>query len=491
MSGICMAQISFKFFLMLAVISFTFEPIFAKDNETVAEVKDLNGRPALFINGKSAADALYTVCTIDPNVDIGYYCKQMAKADFRIFGLSTNCGTDRYNTTRPVWIAPEEWDFSELDTKAEKILAAEPNAYLFLWVYIQAPEWWKEKNPRELQVLDDGTTVFTKSMYTQVVPCGSTYESLASEKWRQDMAKSLKKLITHVQQSGWGSHVFGYNLGGQGTFEWYHPGVNNEQLGDYSIHMQKAFGKWLQEKYKTNNFLQKAWNNDNVTFDSVQVPSKAERAIMDRTFRDPAIQMNVIDWNQFFSDIVADTIDYFAAVVKDATNRTKIVATYYAYLFEFRGNPEFGHNAEGKILKSANIDMILAPPSYVGRELGGVEGYRRPFLSGTLHDKLWDHDNDITSYLFPQIIEKLLRKKNIAFAEQDFSTQLFPTKTAQESIWHFNRANGFVLAEGIFQGFIDLHGGYYDHPKLIEAMKQSQNMLARSGRYEKLPLHRF
>lgn len=444
-----------------------------------------NGRPAVFINGEVNTEPLYTVGAIDPKVDRQYYVQQMSKAGFKKFGIVTNCGQDIYKLASPVWIDEDTWDFSELDTMAHQVLAGNPEAKILVWLYIAAPDWWKEKYPNELEILDDGTTAFTQTMYPQVVPPGSRFESLASEKWRTDMAMSIRKVIGYIQHSDYGKNIYGYNIGALGTFEWYHWSVNSWQLGDYSEPMRKAFGKWLRDKYGAVENLRNAWNKKDIIFEKVPVPTKSERMVQSRTFRDPKVQMNVIDWNKFFSDIVVDTIDYFGGVVKNATNRSKIVSCYYGYVFEFRGNPEFGHLAVGKLLRSENIDSLLAPPSYFERQLGGIEGYRRPFFSATLHGKLLIHDNDVSSYLYPELMKKLAKKKNLAFAEQDFSTQLFPTATAQESIWHFDRANGFTLAEGIFHSYIDLHGGYYDHPKLLEAMKGMEAMLGRAKNYDR------
>ena len=97
-------------------------------------------------------------------------------------------------------------------------------------------------------------------------------------------------------------NMFGYQFSGLSTEEWYHVGIQSDQLNDYSSHMQNAFKKWLKNKYQENGKLQAAWNNPEITFEKAQIPSREER-MGDRTitFRDPETQMNVIDFYIFYS----------------------------------------------------------------------------------------------------------------------------------------------------------------------------------------------
>jgi hypothetical protein len=63
--------------------------------------------------------------------------------------------------------------------------------------------------------------------------------------------------------------------------------------------------------------------------------------------------------------------------------------------------------------------------------------------------------------------------------------QIYPTLTAQESIWLYERAAGFVLCEGIYESFFDLHGGYFDHPLLLNALRHVTQMLTRGSSYDR------
>jgi len=429
------------------------------------------GRPTFFID-----DRPYTIPLFATYVPEEYYYKQMAAIGCKTFNFQTNCSICDIGFSNPTWKGPDEWDFSQMDERANRILKADPNAFMLPRIYIGTPLWWREKYPEEMIVLDHGGKLY-KEPFNQVLNLRREYPSLASKKWRQDMAFALRKTIEHIKESNYGKNIIGFEIAALGSEEWYHMTVNQEQLGDYSIHMKRAFQDWLRTKYGSKENLQKSWNRQ-IDFNDVDIPAKKERfGDTEATFRDPAKEMDVIDFYIFYSEIVADTIDYFAAVVKDATQNRKVVGAFYDYMYEFRGGPEFGHNAGAKIVRSKNIDFICAPPSYYQRQLGsGAECYRRPFLTGTLHNKIWFHDNDLATFLFP----KVMKKHNVTDADiKRYMEALAVTPTAQETIWLFERSAGFVLAEGIYESFFDLHGGYFDDPRLLDALGRIVQLIDR------------
>ena len=143
--------------------------------------------------------------------------------------------------------------------------------------------------------------------------------------------------------------------------------------------------------------LQAAWNKPSITFETVIVPSREERFDLGQgTFRDPAKKMNVIDFYLFYNEIIPETIDYFAAIIKEVTGGTKVAGAFYGYMYEFRGDPEYGHNALEQYNKSKNLDFIFVTASYGNRQFAtGGDYTRSPASSVRLHNKLWYHDNDV------------------------------------------------------------------------------------------------
>ncbi len=433
----------------------------------VSSVQMHLGRPAFFVDGQPFTRPLFS--TYQPKKEL---FAQMAKAGFTAYNFEV--------PLTAMWTGPDQFDFAALDTCARNILEACPGALIMPRIYLQAPEWWKDQHPEELMILDHGGAKIVEPFKAGVAKPGQCFESIASARWREEGGAALAKAIEHIQASDWADRIFAYEFSGLATEEWYYFTVNQEHnLGDYSEHMRRAFAQWLETKYGAPEALAAAWGKPGLDFPSVAIPSREERiADRDKTFRDPATQMNVIDFYLFYNDMVPDTIGYFAHVIKTASKGTKAVGTYYSYLYEFRGNPEFGHNATHALLECPDIDFICAPPDYLDRKPGGFEGYRRPYLSGTLNGKLWFHDNDSVSFRIREVMAQHHFDENGLKEMEMYHPE--GGATAQASIWDYQRSAGFVLHEGIYQGMFDLHGGYYDHPQLIQGIRPILDLLDRA-----------
>ncbi len=430
----------------------------------VTEVRTHHGRPTFFVDGRPFTSPFFA--TYVPSVR---YYRQMAEVGCDLFNFQTNCAACNIGFSRPTWKAPDQWDFTQIDERATMIITAKSDAMMLPRIYIGTPKWWRDLHPGEMVILDHGGTVMRTPCNEFMNVHKRPYASLAAPVWRRDMAMALRKTIEHMQTSAYGRNIFGYEIAALGSEEWYHLSVNQLQFGDYNPHMRRAFRTWVKDRYGTRDNLRKAWNRSDIDFDQVVIPGKRER-LGDATkiFRKPSTEMSVIDFYIFWSEIVAETIDYFAGIVKEVTAGKKVVGAFYNYTYEFRGGPDFGHNAGRTIMRSDNLDFICAPPSYYQRQLAsGAECYRRPFLPAMLHNKVLLHDNDLASFLFPQI----MRRRGIPEATiAHYASQICPTPTAQESAWLYQRAAGFVLCEGIYESYFDLHGGYFDHHQLQESL---------------------
>jgi hypothetical protein len=449
--------------------------------------------PTIMLDGKP-----YTKPSFQTYVPQEKYFKDFADAGCDVFGFMTNNGNTLeveekklHLFSLPLWVEPNKWDFTELDERARRVLAVKPDAFIIVQVYIGTPKWWLEQNKDQCQILSDGSYVYTERSSSKV-PKYQYFASLASEKWRQDMVYGLEQLVGHIQNSNYGKHVIGYMLNSLYSEEWYHWSCGVLQMSDYSQPMVKWFRQWLKQKYGTNENLQKAWRNPSIDFDSAVIPPESLRRLNpQRTFRDPALEMQVIDYDLCQNDIVPDTIDYFAAAVKKATGNKKIIGSLYGYLFEFGGNPTFGHNAVGKYLRSPNVDFISTVSNYHYRQLGSGGDYARgPAKSADLHNKLWFILNDTVTHKSVEMM-----KANRPVAQQDSKTaaadidfmikQLGPVLTANDTENLFLRNAGFNLANGFNQCYFDLHGGYFSDPNIVESLKKIYTIFDNSKKYDR------
>ena len=438
------------------------------------EVKKINGVPTFFLNEQP-----YGIPVMETYLPEEYYFRQFSAAGCEVFSFNTNSANDDYGHSAPIWPEKDRLDFSEFDRRTENILRHSPNALIMPRVMIGTPEWWMSENPSEYMIMSDGTTQFTtQTSFLNTYPTGRSFPSIASEKWRDFMAEGLGHLIDHIEKK-YPDNFFGFLFSGMHTEEWYHWCCNTPARSDYSIHMKNAFREWLFAKYRTNEALTAAWQK-NITFDQIEIPVQLERE--DKSsgiFRDTNRQMNVIDFYIFYNEIIPETIDCFAKAAKHRMSGKKVIGAFYAYMYEFFGDPEFGHNAFGRYNESKHLDFVFVTASYDGRPRGtGSDYFRAPAYSALLHDKLWYHDNDVASFL----------ARGIWVPERGFSKEqaennckvLGVTDNSAQSIDMYRRSAGFALGNGIFESYFDLHGGFFDHPDLMKEVSSLNRVFERS-----------
>jgi len=435
-------------------------------------VETRGGLPTFIIEGRPHSGVCYSSYDCSPD-NLSRRVRQFAEAGCEIFNFVVEISG--YGYSRPMWPARDRWDFEDLDRRARTILAAAPRAWLLPRIYIDAPAWWLQDNPAEKMMLSTGATSFPARHFA--LPRAGEYASLASEKWRTDMKRALEMVIEHVERSDYSQRVIGYQLSGQKTEEWYHWSMNTELLADYSPAMLQAFRRWLRERDRSGEGL-RATRSLGLGRDATSVgtesqtaeppiPSQAERyGDRSKTFRDPVAERPVIDFHRFWSDVMADTIAFFAGVVKQKTNRTKIVGAFYGYTFEFAElGEDAGHLAVGRLLRSPDVDFIMAPSSYFNRNLPGTPYFRAPVASVNLHGKIVWNDFDQVSYKY---FEKLRQDPGL----KQWEWQMGLTKTAEEFVWMNRREVGMELAQGVQLAHFDIHGGYYEDPEIMEGVRR-------------------
>lgn len=442
------------------VTPITIEPRRASADDTAAEVRMTSGVPTLHINGRPESCMVYMTYHPDSR-----YFSEFGQAGIRLFSFSSTPSASEYSLSPPTWVAPDTFDYTNLDERARLLLDVVPDAYFFPRIYLFSPAWWDEEHPDDLVARDPGDrrpVAFARDGKKRA-------PSWASETWRRDTARAIRLYIRHIERSPYADRVIGYHLASGTTEEWMMWGANENQWVDYSPVNVARFRAWLRERYGADDALRRAWRDDGVTLETAAIPGKARRArTLFGILRDPDREQDVVDYTLYGSDLVAETIGYFARVVKDATCGEKLVGVFYGYVLQLMGQRQqnAGHLALDKVLGNPDIDFVTSPTSYAFRTPG--TGYSH-FMSLTdsvkLHGKLWINENDIRTWLTPVK-----------------AGQWGKTDTYAETLKQEERELASVLGQGCGQWWFDMGGGWFDDSRMMAEIAKHKQIADRTLR---------
>ena len=431
--------------------SFVFGGAMCGYSETIAKIAPYKGVPTLFINGvpqSGMTDAAFL-----PSVE---KFSSFTWAGINLYSICSDPLAGHPGVSEDTWKEDKSFDYSELDARVKMILDANPKAWIFPRLDLYAPAWWGKDNPEETIIAEkpDGTRYEFSHCKYRPAP------SWASLKWREDTANGLRSLIRHVEASSYADRFIGYHLTSGTTQEWMMWGSNENEWTDYSKPNQLLFRKWLQCKYGTVEAFQKAWRNGKVTFETAEIPNYAQRENKeDGDFRSLATEQPCVDFYEYHSWHVADTIKYFAKVVKEATQHRKIVGFFYGYVLQLNNSQRLqnsGHLALQDLLDCADIDFLASPTSYAFRQLGG-QGTSH-FMSLTdsikLHNKLWFNEDDIRTSIMDLPVGLYGRAPDV---DGDVIQQ--------------NKELANVLTNGVANWWFDVGNIRHHYPVLIDAIK--------------------
>lgn len=366
-----------------------------------AEVKQQNGAPTLFIDGKPALYSGMWVTTPSPehwghapeswphphdgNSDTA---QRTSRTGIHIYAFGVG----------HEWSGPGEgykghFNFSGVKKSFQRIIDSDPLARLHLRINLENQGWWRKVYPDECEITSEGR---------QPVP------SYASKIWREEAIEFLKAYIAHIRNIGMADLVIAYQVMAGETGEWTRFSSSGAApCGDFSEPMKQCFHSYLRSKYHDNvSELRSAWNNSGMTFDTAEVPSDKEQLETKHfAFRDPSKEQNVIDYFMCLADLCSGLVVDYCKTVKDATENMALAGAFYGYTMTCAYNEvfynqgiheptEFSHYQRGghlgfkKVLDSPYVDFVVSPISYGFRGIGGDAPGAFLEDSVSLHGKL-------------------------------------------------------------------------------------------------------
>ncbi|MEN6301753.1 MAG: beta-galactosidase [Armatimonadia bacterium] len=425
----------------------------ATEKPARAEIRQHNGAPALFINGKPEPLVMYRG-TVDPFSPYG----RKLLGEFRDAGIHAYAP---YVTLDRCWTGPGKYNFRLLDDIVRAYLSVDPDAHLTMLVRLVPPSWWFESHPDEMVGYATSDKIDSNDESDRVLR-----PSPASEAWRKESGEAWAALIRHIEAQPWGKRVIGWHACYGIYAEWHYFGSWSQQYPDTGLAMTKTFRAYLRNQYGDVKKLQAAWQDPQVTFDTAAVPGVEPRKLATLgAFRDPKQEQRVIDYYRCQHKVIADDIEYFGKLAKQETRGRAIYGIYYGYFMGVYPQAQGGHLELARLLKSPYIDYFVAPYEY-GNRLMGEDGRLRSLAEAfNLAGKAHIIEADTRTYLHPR--EEHGRTQNLteslAAIRREFSTGL----TEHTGYWYVDFGPESV-------------GGWYDSPEIMATIKDLYGVAKRA-----------
>ena len=460
-----------------------------------AEVKKVNGSPALVIDGRAYPPMAMTTRFHKPE-----YIKRLGESGLKVFFLMTNTDwlrpgrdyTDEQGIQRH-----EPGGMEAFVRNAETLLAEVPDAYIIVRIGLHPPVDWMEANRDELITYQDGShepAILSSEVHKDEIP--GMY-SFASGKWQEAAGKALKEFCDKVDSLPFADRVIGYFLAAGGTSEWYPVNVlcdrGKNKYGDFSPSFVKFYGEFLKKRYGTEEKLKKAWKKEDASFEKPIIPNvqeqyfifmeegimdamkyyeSAERIIGKNIDMDAEKAANlgvflnmkdyryVADFYDAFHEATAAAIIYFAKLLKERY-AGKIVGAFYGSY----GCTDFFNSSTATstlpILDSGYVDFLAAPGVYNNREPGGSVAQREMQDSFRLRGQMFVAEEDSRTHL-----------------EDSFYRDAMGLYDVRDSIVTLKRDFARVLCEDIYAWWFDQHaeGGRYQHEEIYKLFRRQEEI---------------
>ena len=337
-----------------------------------------------------------------------------------------NCTLDvPYSNFGEIWLGRGKYDFAAIDRKMELFIANAPDAYFNIMLQLDTRSWYLKENPE----------------------CSNTFLNLVENagygKWRNDTAEFLSDVIAYLEEK-YGDRIFAYSFFCGGSCEWY---TNSQAHGNPE-------GVIRNHPLKESVF--RTFIDDP---EAVLPPTATIENCFHGSFRDPVQDAEALRYWKFHNEVIGDTILYFAAHFKKLVQRQKLLGVFYGYLLELDRTRFMheGHMGYEKVWQSDNIDMIFAPASYnKTRRFDGPSGFLLTVDSLELHNKLYFHEMDHTTWVAPEKVESGHKiPGSNAKPDNDFQSRMIfrrefaLSETKRVGKWWFDFFGGYYYTEGL------------------------------------------
>ena len=337
-------------------------------------------RPCYIVNGTEVAEPMEYLASDPP----------LSPSAFRQIFNAVDSGISSIRLRVIFRFTPEEKpDFGIVDSEIQTVLLRAPHANIMLHVSVTDPgPGWRQNHPEE-GIRDDRGEF--RILNYRATPEATA--SMASKRWLEDSKTCLRALVAHLAEIPGGERVIGVLPCSGITWEWLHWGSARGVMVDYSDHYRRYFAGFLRETYRGDiGALNAAHHTAYRSFEEVPIPRPERRRAADMSeFRTPENFRPEIDLARSLAALIVDDIRALCGTIKEASGGRLLTGTYYGYTMYLNAAARAqnsGHFALTRLLRAPEVDIIMAPSRYAGRQIGGATGFMFPEGSLALHGKL-------------------------------------------------------------------------------------------------------
>lgn len=324
-------------------------------------VQTANGIPELFVHGEKASRMWGRLAL--PG-DYGPEKLDMyAPAGINTYFTSLDTGISL------CWDGEDEFYFDKYEAHVRRLVAKQPDIRLILFVGGTggSPYRWCKKYEEELTTFDSGQQLESAS--------------IASQQWWKDSGRAMAEFVKYFNQSKFADNIIGFNpiYNANEWFSHHRKAGNDFGWPDFSKPMLLGFRAWLKERYSDEQALRQSWKDPNITFKTVEIPSKETRLNSGHEtffYTETPVGNRVADYYRYYDETLARLGIHWCKTLKEASDVPRLAGMMYGYSYCGRHDSglyphHHGHGMAMLAMESPWVDFMHSPYHYYNRSVDG------------------------------------------------------------------------------------------------------------------------
>lgn len=362
------------------------------------------------------------------------------------------------------WVGDGRYDFTITDRTMDVACQIGEDALLIPRIKFDPPVEWMKNHPEELLVYYDGPRdaeeiralvdtpqhdflgyeapdglYMGNPKYARPNVGGLiSNQSFSSDLWLRDAKEAMGKLLAHLEEK-YGDRILGYHIAYGTSGETLMWGRISQKYGDYGITNQKKFKAFLKERYG----LEEELGTPMERYKQAETLEQFMRA------DNPVARY----YDEFTDEVNSYAVEYLCKAVKEFAP-DKLTGVFYGYFMGIAESGYTGHTQIQRLLDSPYVDFFSAPKTYY-RVQAGDSGGEYSVTQSINHKKIWVDECDVRTHL-----------AKVDSVKNQGSDTMQTTKNA------LYRELGKNLSHNSGFWFMDLGGGWYDSPEMMDLVEE-------------------